>query len=258
MIADLQRDRSPKAAIGVRSGFPRLTDTQLVILSTASQRGDGVVLPLAKSLLLNRGAVEVVLQSLLRRGLIAERPAGSGDEVWRSEIGERWTLAITDAGLAAIGVTDKAEDPDVAAPRVSVLDHVGGAIFGTTAPRGDVASAGPAVWTPQNVAMSEASPRTDDTPPAPADGGASNEEPSAILLERPGTKTALMIALLRRPEGSTVADLSAATGWQPHSVRGAIAGQLKRRLGLVVIAFNEPDRGRVYRLARPERQSERP
>ncbi len=49
---------------------------------------------------------------------------------------------------------------------------------------------------------------------------------------RPCSKEALLIALLRRDIGATLDELAAATGWQPHSVRGAIAGRLKRRLGL--------------------------
>ena len=40
--------------------------------------------------------------------------------------------------------------------------------------------------------------------------------------------------MLRRPEGATIAEIVAATGWQPHSVRGVLAGALKKRLGLTI------------------------
>ena len=53
--------------------MPKLTDSQLVILATAAERPDGTVLPLAKSLKLNKGAVAAVLKSLVKRGLLAER-----------------------------------------------------------------------------------------------------------------------------------------------------------------------------------------
>ena len=49
---------------------------------------------------------------------------------------------------------------------------------------------------------------------------------------REGTKQAQLIAMLKRPEGATIAEIVEATGWQPHTVRGALAGALKKRLGL--------------------------
>jgi hypothetical protein len=57
-----------------------------------------------------------------------------------------------------------------------------------------------------------------------------------------------VIAMLRRPEGATVDEVRAATGWQPHTVRGVFSGALKKKLGLAVVAAKE-ERGRVYRIA---------
>ncbi len=65
---------------------------------------------------------------------------------------------------------------------------------------------------------------------------------------RAGTKQATLIDLLRRPGGATIADLVKATSWQPHSVRGAISGTLKKRLGLTVTSEPIEKRGRVYRI----------
>ena len=85
--------------------MPKLTDTQLVILSTAVQRDDGAALPLPKSLKLQGGAVNHVLKSLLKKGLLDEQPAGNDAAAWReSKDGQRLTLVLTDAGRAAIGV----------------------------------------------------------------------------------------------------------------------------------------------------------
>ncbi len=53
---------------------------------------------------------------------------------------------------------------------------------------------------------------------------------------RAGTKQAQLIDLLKRPEGATVEQIAAATGWQHHTIRGAISGALKKKLGLNVEA----------------------
>jgi len=62
------------------------------------------------------------------------------------------------------------------------------------------------------------------------------------------SKQAEVIGLLRRPEGVTVDEVRAATGWQPHTVRGVFSGALKKKLGLAIVAAKE-ERGRVYRIA---------
>ena len=49
-----------------------------------------------------------------------------------------------------------------------------------------------------------------------------------------------MIELLRRPEGATVEQIAAVTGWQQHTIRGAISGALKKKLGLIVEARRSP------------------
>ena len=65
---------------------------------------------------------------------------------------------------------------------------------------------------------------------------------------REGTKQAQLVAMLGRAEGATIAEIVAATGWQPHTVRGAFAGALKKRLGLTVASEKVEGRGRVYRI----------
>ncbi|MBZ0127541.1 MAG: DUF3489 domain-containing protein [Rhodobacteraceae bacterium] len=65
---------------------------------------------------------------------------------------------------------------------------------------------------------------------------------------REGTKQATLIAMLRAPDGATIEEIMAATGWQSHTVRGAMAGALKKKLGLEVTSEKIDGRGRVYRL----------
>ncbi len=85
--------------------MPKLTDTQAVILSTAAQRQDSAILPLPKSLKVPKAAATTVLKSLLKNGLVAERPAAVNEPHWRkSKDGGRRALVITEDGLQAIGV----------------------------------------------------------------------------------------------------------------------------------------------------------
>jgi hypothetical protein len=189
--------------------MPKLTDTHLVILSTAAQRADATALPLPKSFSVNKGAATSALKGLLNRGLLIERPATKDDEVWReTEDGQPMALAITAAGLEAIGVNPE-EVPS--------------------------ASAGAAA-----------------RPKRPADKGKTagkrfvSRRPAQTT--RPGTKQTLLIDMLKRKHGATIAEVVEATGWQPHSVRGAISGAVKKKLGLIVETDVIKDRGRVYRI----------
>ena len=86
----------------------KLSDTATVILSTAADRDGHRVLPLINTLKAPRTVVQRVLKSLLADGLVEEVPASRDDEVWeQSEQRGRTTLAITTAGLVAIGIEDE-------------------------------------------------------------------------------------------------------------------------------------------------------
>ena len=108
----------------------KLTNTQAVILSTASQRDDGAVLPLPEILKLTGGALAKVLGSLKTKGLIDHQGASRGDDPP--------PLRITRAGLQAIGVAEDTgntpipvSDAPQGAPEQ--LDHPG--LFGAGAGR---------------------------------------------------------------------------------------------------------------------------
>ena len=64
---------------------------------------------------------------------------------------------------------------------------------------------------------------------------------------RAGTKQAMLIMLLQTPEGATIPEIVAATGWLAHTARGMISGVLKKKLGLSVITEKVSGRGTVYR-----------
>ena len=65
---------------------------------------------------------------------------------------------------------------------------------------------------------------------------------------RESSKQATIIGMLQRPEGATVPQICEATGWQAHTVRGAFAGALKKKLGLNIVSEKVEGRERVYRI----------
>ncbi len=89
-------------------------------------------------------------------------------------------------------------------------------------------------------------------PPPPDDVQAMDTIGDLQLLEgipvRPGTKLAALVIALRRPQGATSLQLMLATGWQPHTVRGAISGMLRKKLGLNVVLAHNGIGERVYRV----------
>jgi hypothetical protein len=64
---------------------------------------------------------------------------------------------------------------------------------------------------------------------------------------RSSTKHARIIAMLRTPAGATIASLVTATEWQQHSVRGFLAGVVRKKLGLNLVS-QQTDKGRLYRI----------
>ena len=178
----------------------KLSDTQLVILTAAAQRSNLLAVPLPQNL--KGGAAQKVVASLLKQGLLEEIDADtrSGERVWRrTGDGHGVTLAITEQGLAAIGIE------------------------------------------PENV---HPAPSDATQPDTSAESGR-----AAKARTRSDSKQAKLIEMLRRPEGASIEEIVVAFGWQAHTVRGAIAGALKKKLGLDVRSEKIDGRGRVYRIA---------
>ncbi len=164
----------------------KLSETQTLILSRASQQPDRIALPLPDRL--RGGAANKVIVPLIKQGFLDEVEADlrKGEPTWRKTgDGHGTTLVITDAGLEAIGLktTTRLPDPETAKPK-----------------------------------------------------------------QRAGTKQALLIEMLRAPDGATIAEITKATNWQPHTARGSISGALKKRLGLTITSEKVPKRGRVYKI----------
>jgi hypothetical protein len=66
---------------------------------------------------------------------------------------------------------------------------------------------------------------------------------------KPTSKLGQIEAMLRRPDGATITQLTKALNWQPHSVRGAMSGALKKKQGLTITATKNDHADRVYRIA---------
>jgi Protein of unknown function (DUF3489) len=203
----------------------RLSDTQAVILGAAAQRDSGAVLPLPETLKLKGGAADKVLGSLKAKGLIDHQGIPRGDDPP--------PLCITRAGLAAIGVEPEGEETQVGAPASAATDAPA-----TPAEAGVQAVEGPAHGTEADSAATPAKSKAKAKAAKPGKA-ATADKPTP----RAGTKQALMIDLLRRPEGATVEQIAEATGWQKHTIRGAISGALKKKLGLTVEARRSTEVG---------------
>jgi len=212
----------------------KLSDTQSIILSAAAQRADGNVLPLPGSL--RGGAAVKVVGALLARGLIREHVVDSPrkadaalNRVWRNlpePDGRGVLLFITAAGAEAIGIEPEA---------VPYAFNEGTNSAGQPA-------AGEA--TGADEAPVESAPKRRGRPRKVAPTGRDTAAPRKT---RGDTKQAQLVAMLRRKQGATIAQIVAATGWQPHTVRGAFAGALKKKLGLTVTS-EKVEGTRVYRI----------
>lgn len=73
-------------------------------------------------------------------------------------------------------------------------------------------------------------------------------EAKAERKPRTDTKQSRLIGMLEAKGGATVEEIAAALGWQAHTVRGALYGALKKKLGLNIVSEKVEGRGRVYRI----------
>jgi hypothetical protein len=155
-----------------------LSDSQLVLLSTASRRPDGL---LVRPKYLRRATLE----ALTAAGLIEPVVVTAGDPVWHEDDGNiRHGYLITPTGLRAIGL-----EPESA---------------------GEGTAADAAV------------------PPAKSNPSDADVHHQIRTRQQAGTKRALVLSLLQREQGASLADLMQATGWLAHTTRAALSGLRKR------------------------------
>lgn len=171
---------------------PKLNDLQLVLLSTAAQRDDGGVFPVAESIAKDEDRVRKAVQSLLKRSLLEEGPTKDRRRAWRDHDDQPIAVFITVAGR-------------------SLIDQPGGA-----------------------------AERAGDK------GSVRKSKMDGADAARKGSKSQLVLGLLRRPDGATLNELVTATGWLPHTTRAALTGLRKK--GHVVEKTRRDD-ATCYRIA---------
>jgi hypothetical protein len=202
-----------------------LSDTQLLILSAASQRADHAATFPAN---LKGSAAKKVIDRLLKQKLLQELHARDDMPVWRRGDDNRpYTLRITKDGLKAIEVEDFADAPDNKA---------------TVRPN-EIAAA-------KTSAETKSTERPDRVKRSSAKKAAA---PSAKATKvspgrrSPDSKQDQIVALLRQPGGTTLDVLVKSTGWQKHSVRGFLAGTVRKKLKLPLLS-EKIDGIRTYRI----------
>jgi hypothetical protein len=206
----------------LKEDFMKLSDTQLLILSSASQRADHAALLPAN---LKGSAAKKVVDRLLNEKLLQELRAKDDMPTWRRGDDNRpYSLRITKAGLRAIELAEAPDDNAAADP-----NEVAGPDVSTQAKSSERPGRAKGSRAKKTSAVS-----TRTTKPSPDRA-------------RPDSKQDKIVALLQRPEGATLDVLVKETQWQKHSVRGFLAGTVRKKLKLPLLS-EKIDGVRNYRI----------
>src|SRR5271166_2676771 len=198
----------------------QLTGTQPVLLSAASQRQDGAIV-LAPDL--KGSAASKAGGKLMRGGLIEDVPAGGSLPVWcRDDDAGPLARRISGRGLVSIGV-------DGGTPRAA----------------GEAQSRKPGAGRSPKNHRRPAARRKEKRGKPPQEQANAGRSPS---------KQARVLAMLKREQGTTIAAIMTETGWQQHSLRGFLAGVVRKQPGLTLKSGKNTG-GRVYRVAVAKRST---
>src|ERR1700687_2122321 len=203
----------------------KLSDTQRLILSSASQRTDHAALLPANR---KGSAAKKVVDRLLNQKLLQELRAKDDMPIWRRGDDNRpYSLRITKAGLRAIEVEEVADAPDDNA--TTEPNEVPAADVSTAAKVSERASHAKRPSAKKTAAVS-----------AKATKASSHQV-------KPDSKQDRIVTLLQRPKGATLDVLVKETQWQKHSVRGFLAGTVRKKLKLPLLS-EKIEGVRTYRI----------
>ena len=193
----------------------KLTDAQTAMLNTASRREDRCLPPISSL----RGAQIVKTgEKLIAAGWVREVKAKGSIPVWRRDgaAGTAFALKLTAAGAKAIAPEGDAPSKKAAVTEVSE----------PPAPLATASAAPVAKTTQETVVLGSIERRKLGEP-------------------RPTSKIAAVVGLLSRCGGATLAELIAATGWLPHTIRAALTG-LRKRGYVLTLDRSDQNRGSAY------------
>ena len=206
------------ATSAIQAKIKPLSDTARVILNTAVQRDSRLIFLLPDSVRAPTHQVQKILRSLITQGLVAECPAKLEDVIWRTnEQEQHLTLRISAKGQETISASAASEGDAISPPEVPITKSA---------------------QQKQRSTKSAAAKKTLGTSKACKPAFTSKN-----------SKATAIVALLQRGKGATLPELMKSTGWQAHSVRGFLAGALKKKLGLKVVSERGDGKVRRYRIA---------
>lgn len=177
------------------SNLKTLSVAQLLVLSTAAQRPDHVVLPLPPTVRARGSAQRNLLSALLKMQLVEEFSLDDAARAWRTDgSGQNFGLRLTAAGLAAAGVPREEPPPSIS-----------------------------------EVASEKASASVSSEPAIPETSAV------ALAVRPPAGKLGEVLRAISAEAGATLSEITTLTGWLPHTARAAVTGLRQRGFAIQLV-----------------------